>query len=212
VQAIQGARLGRFQPSSLISVHTAAHTRLKSRVPTPLVCQDRGRSGFKGASRRPVKIQVDKATLRQLALPAAGVLLAAAVIAPVIGGVLFAALGISFAIATTALAFSLSWLVVPGMLLFLGVPFLMGATGFVATTASFFLVPVMVQALVLGATVWFGTIVAKMFLSSSEDGPKMGPNGTIDVEAETVTDWKEDLNEESRRREEELRQAIFCFF
>jgi hypothetical protein len=76
-----------------------------------------GRGGREGGQRRsgsrpPAKLDTNK-LLQQYGLPALGVLVAATAIGPLIGGLVFGVLGLSFAVAATATALSFAWLFLP---------------------------------------------------------------------------------------------------
>jgi hypothetical protein len=65
------------------------------------------------AAAPPAKLDTNKLLQQQYGLPALGVLVAATAIGPLIGGLVFGVLGLSFAVAATATAMSFAWLFLP---------------------------------------------------------------------------------------------------
>jgi hypothetical protein len=85
----------------------------------PVAARSGGGGGRGGGQRRsgsrapaPAKLDTNK-LLQQYGLPALGVLVAATAIGPLIGGLVFGVLGLSFAVAATATALSFAWLFLP---------------------------------------------------------------------------------------------------
>ena len=82
-----------------------------------------GRGGS-GGPRRQEPVPIDR-LVQQYALPALGLLVVGSLVAPVLGGLIFAATGVGIMIAAGAAALSLSWVVVPLAVAVFGMPALM---------------------------------------------------------------------------------------
>jgi hypothetical protein len=177
---------------------------------TPATCNYRGPDPRRRQQQRggqPTPLRLDQATLARLALPALGVAAAAVVIGPLIGGLLFAALGAGVAIAAGTVALSFAWVLIPAFVLLFGWPVLIGG----GVLAGVTLAGSLLQLGIVGAGLYLGASIARSLLFPAAGGGSntsgVGPNGTIDVEFESVDDaaWKEE-EAEARRREAELRE------
>jgi hypothetical protein len=154
-----------------------------------------------------------KIVVREYAVPAIGVLAFATILGPIIGAVALSAFGFALAIAATVAAFSLSWIFIPVILSFMGLPLLFGggiATSLFAGAAGALLFPTLLNIGLITAAVYLGVNVARSFFWAEDDGAgdeDIDYNGTIDVEAETFDDsLKREMEMEARRREQELRE------
>lgn len=158
-------------------------------------------------SRRSKPIKLDSKTLLELALPTLGFITLASVVAPILGGLVVSAIGVGIAIAAVGAALSLSWVLIPFIIPFIGVPLLIGGGIF----AGLFAIPALIQLAVIAGGLGLGAWVARTLLFDNVGqgfaaGPPPANKSTIDVEAETVEDWVSDIEKESRRREQELRE------
>ncbi|KAL4438511.1 hypothetical protein ABPG77_000159 [Micractinium sp. CCAP 211/92] len=154
--------------------------------------------------------------VKQYALPGLGLLLAASLVGPLVGGLVFSALSLGVAIAAAAAFFSVSSVFLPVLVAVFGFPALMAggmAAGVFATIAGgALLLPSLIQLVLVGGGLWLGASVAqRLFFAGGgggEGGVNIGPNGTIDVEAETVDDrdWRDEVFRERKEREAELRE------
>ncbi|KAL4424122.1 hypothetical protein ABPG75_001423 [Micractinium tetrahymenae] len=155
---------------------------------------------------------------KQYALPGLGLLLAASLVGPLVGGLVFSALSLGVAIAAAAAFFSVSSVFVPVLVALFGMPALMAggmAAGVFATIAGgALLLPSLIQLVLVGGGLWLGASVAQQLFfgggggGGGQGGTRVGPNGTIDVEAETVddSDWRDEVFRERKERETELRE------
>ena len=75
--------------------------------------EEAGEAGSGAAAAAPPANLDTNKLLQQYGLPALGVLVAATAIGPLIGGLVFGVLGLSFAVAATATALSFAWLFLP---------------------------------------------------------------------------------------------------
>lgn len=154
-----------------------------------------------------------KIVVREYAVPTIGVLALATILGPIIGAVALSAFGFALAIAATVAAFSLSWIFIPVILSFMGLPLLFGggiATSLFAGAAGVLLFPTLLNIGLITAAVYLGVNVARSFLGAENNGPGDGEidyDGTIDIEAETFHDSIErEMETEAKRREQELRE------
>lgn len=154
--------------------------------------------------------RLDPAELvKQYALPGMGLLLAASLVGPLVGGLVFSALSLGVAIAAAATFFSVSSVFLPILVAMFGLPALM-AGGMAAGVFGVLLLPSLIQLVLVGGGLWLGASVAQRFFGGGGDigGVRVGPNGTIDVEAETVDerDWRDEVFRERKESEAELRE------
>ena len=149
--------------------------------------------------------------VREFAIPAIGVLAVATVLGPLIGAIALSAFGFAMAVAAVAAFFSLSWIFIPVILSFMGLPLLFGgglATSIFAGAAGVFLFPALLQIGLITASLYLGTKVAQAMLSNdtgrmrSDDA---GIDGTIDVEADTFDSIEYEMEMEAKKREQELK-------
>jgi hypothetical protein len=171
--------------------------------------QQRKSSGM--PRRSPPSQETIKVVVREYAIPAIGVFALATILGPLIGAVAFSAFGIAIAIASVVAAFSLSWIFIPVILSFMGLPLLFGggiATSLFAGAAGVLLFPTLLNIGLITAAVFLGLNVARSFFYSNEDDfENNNSNGTIDIEVETVDDTLErDMDMEAERMEQELRE------
>ncbi|PSC74729.1 glucose transporter [Micractinium conductrix] len=114
-------------------------------------------------------------------------------------------------IATGAAFLSVSWIAVPFLLAIFGLPALwaggMAAGVFATIAGGALLLPSLFNLVLIGGGLWVGATVAqRLFYGGGTGEPTVGPNGTIDVEADTVEDWRDEVSKEQREREAELRE------
>ncbi len=81
-------------------------------------------SNNSGGARRQQPASLDK-LVRQYAAPAVGLVVVGSLVAPLLGGLIFAAAGLGITMAAGAAALSLSWVVVPLFMAMFGLPALM---------------------------------------------------------------------------------------
>lgn len=152
--------------------------------------------------------------VKKYALPGLGLLVVASLVGPLVGGLVFSALSLGVAIAAAAAFFSVSSVFLPLLVALFGMPALMAggmAAGVFATIAGgALLLPSLIQLVLVGGGLWLGASVAQQLFGGGggEGGPRVSPDGTIDVEAETVDDrdWRDEVLKERREREAELRE------
>lgn len=114
------------------------------------------------------------------------------------------AVGFGIAAMAAATALSLSWVFIPGFLFFIGLPALVygGITaGLFAGAASLLLMPTLLMA----GGLWLGVRLAKN-LFFVEEGEEQPSYGTVDIDAETVAKFDEEMREAEGRRAQELRE------
>jgi len=154
-----------------------------------------------------------KVVVREFAVPAIGVLALATILGPIIGAIAFSAFGFALAAFSMVAVFSLSWIFIPVILSFMGLPLLFGggiATSLFAGAAGALLFPTLLNIGLISAAVYLGINVARSFWGAENDGAsdeEIEYNGTIDVEAETFNDSIErEMEMEAKRREQELKE------
>ena len=135
--------------------------------------------------------------------PAGRAQVVSSLVGPLVGGLVMGAFGLAVMIAAGAAALSLSWMVVP---LLVGV---CGAGGvaagvFATAAAGAILLPSLVQLVFVGGGLWLGASLAQQLFYGGTAGSRSDPDGTIDVEARTVDDWREEIFQERRDAEAEL--------
>lgn len=171
--------------------------------------------GQKRSPRRPPTSENVKIVIREYGIPALGVFAAATLLGPLIGAVVFSSIAAAVAVAAVVAAFSLSWLLVPILLGFMGIPLLFGGgliSSMFAGAAGVLLFPAFLQIGLIAAAVWVGTSIAReMFFAPEVDsdegysGNVDARNAVVDVDAKTIDDLEQEMEEERRRREQELR-------
>jgi hypothetical protein len=152
-----------------------------------------------------------KIVVREYAVPALGVLALATVLGPLIGAVAFSVFFFASAIAATITFFSLSWIFIPVILSFMGLPLLFGggvATSLFAGAAGVLLFPTLLNIGLITAALYLGVKVARsMWYVGGDDGSEDdNSNGTIDIEAETFDAMEREMEMEAKKREQELRE------
>lgn len=95
-------------------------------------------------------------------------------------------------LATGVAVLSLSWMMLPFLFGLVFLPFFfLGPLGIVGAAAGAIAIPLIAQLGMLAAALWAGGSVARYFFSQdgNSSGGTTNPDGTIDVEADTVEDW-----------------------
>lgn len=147
--------------------------------------------------------------MREYAVPALGVFAVATVLAPAIGAIF----GLAMAVAAVVTAFSLSWLLVPVLLMFGGLPLLFGggmvASAFAGLTGVL-LFPALIQFGLVATALWLGASVARsLWFPVAEEGYDDGidaRDAVVDVSASTLDDLDREMEAEAARRAGELRE------
>lgn len=117
-------------------------------------------------------------------------------------GLVISALAISAAAVAATAALSLTWALAPLFIGLFGLPLLIFGGFF----AGLFVVPSLIRLALLGGALWVGSRLARTLLFGPGPPEEEAFGGTIDTEATTIEDWKEEINTENRQREEELQE------
>jgi hypothetical protein len=188
----------------------------------PVTCSFRrepGRKNERSQRRGKPLVDLSPATYRALAqryaFPALTLLLAAAIVGPIVGALVISAVGFALALTAAAAAFSLSWVFVPLFLSVVGIPLLIGSGWLVTGAATMLLFPVLVQASFVAGGIWLGSLVAKNLFKMNEVyaddafDEDIIEGRTIDIDGESVESasaWSEQAERELREFDELLRQ------
>jgi hypothetical protein len=166
-----------------------------------------------GIKRTPPSQETIKIVVREYAVPAIGVFALATILGPIIGAVALSAFGLALAIASTVAFFSLSWIFIPVILSFMGLPLLLGgglATSLFAGAAGVLLFPTLLNIGLITAAAYLGISVARSYFYPDDNVESdVEYTGTIDVEAETLDlddTLEREMEMEAKRREQELKE------
>jgi len=150
-----------------------------------------------GPRRKQAQVEI---VVKEYAVPAIALLAATVFLGPFIGAIIIGAVGFGVAVAAATLAFSLSWLFIPGFILLFGVPM-----GIFAGAASMLFLPTLLQLGLIAGAVWFGSSLARSLWSVPVE-EYVDSDATIDVDAMSFESMEYELEEETRRRERELKE------
>ena len=171
--------------------------------------QQQRRDGGQSARERRTSLAVEVA--KEFAVPALGLLAAATLVGPRLGAIVISALGVGIAFTAAAAAFSVSWLLIPGLVAVFGIPLLVGGGLAAGLFAGAVLIPAALQLAIIAGGLWLGTSMFRRYVAVGSQDFDAGSSGsgdgsTIDVEAMTLESIELEMEAEARQREQELRE------